>query len=231
VPQSLGAMPLLAPASSRRLLPRGPRTDEHAAKHATTTEDKGWYSHPSEWPWCSSPSEFPFLSASSASASASASSSDASLRDVWALVSSDGLLRVFGGTPRASTAALLAPARPVLGPVLSLALWPSRRIVVTLEEVETPGARASRVVRFYCWASNAATAPTSASEDAAAGISAWSDVVLELDTVPRESSRSGAAFSPMLFSLCPESDTLAAADDIQMRIYDLRDLFAPESGT
>lgn len=86
--------------------------------------------------------------------------------------------------------------------------------VITLEETERP-ALCSRIIRFYCYASgdylelDTALLDPSASRLAAA-------------PAPRRSART---FSPSLCSFCPSQRILALADDTQIKLFDLGDIF------
>jgi hypothetical protein len=148
--------------------------------------DRGWYTHAATWPACA------------------ATEGSGSL---WSCVAADGRLRVFDG-PIASSRTLLH-STPVLGPVLSLALWPERQVAVTLEEAE-PSARCDRIIRFYSYASRERE-------------------VLELAAIELDQPANSRVFSPSLFSLCTTTRTLALAHDTEIKLYDLDDIFCDES--
>ena len=158
--------------------------------------DRGWYTDPSTWPSASSPAS-------------GADDGGGIGREIWACVAADGRLRVFDGrTPSSRT---LLHSTPVLGAVLSLALWLEREIAVTLEECDTPHARADRIIRFYSWAQ-----PRERE-------------VIELATIELDQPANSRIFSPSLLSLCPHSQTLALSHDTTIKLYDLRDIFCDTS--
>lgn len=127
--------------------------------------------------------------------------------DLWACVAADGRLRVFDGAVASSRT--LLHSTPVLGPVLALTLWPSRRVAITLEEATDTRARYSRIIRFYSWATR-------------------DREVLELAAVELDQPDFTPIFSPSLFSVCTHTRTLALAHDQEIRLYDLDDIFCDE---